>query len=65
MSLEKSTMVGAPVIVLFSGQSDPALSSPRGDVAILQAPDLAALPVEEVAALARRVLGRSGRVPAS
>ncbi len=56
---------GAPAIVLFSGQSDPALSSPRGDVAVLSAPELADLPVERVAALARSILERPARGPAS
>jgi ADP-heptose:LPS heptosyltransferase len=56
---------GAPAIVLFSGQSDPALSSPRGDVAVLQAPELADLPVERVLSLARSVLDRPARKPAS
>ena len=41
--------MGAPCIVLFSGDSDPALTSPRGRVSILAAPDLAELPVERVA----------------
>ncbi|HEX3883198.1 MAG TPA: glycosyltransferase family 9 protein [Stellaceae bacterium] len=42
---------GAAATVLYSAASDPALTAPRGrDVAILQRPDLAALPVEAVAA---------------
>lgn len=40
---------GAPTIVLFSKASDPALSAPRGRVAILRAENLAELPVAQVA----------------
>lgn len=40
---------GAPTIVLFSKASDPALSAPRGRVAILRADNLADLPVAQVA----------------
>ncbi|PZQ60013.1 MAG: ADP-heptose--LPS heptosyltransferase [Phenylobacterium zucineum] len=40
---------GAPAIVLFSKASDPALSAPRGRVAILRAENLADLPVAQVA----------------
>lgn len=40
---------GAPTIVLFSKASDPALSAPRGRVAILRAENLADLPVAQVA----------------
>jgi len=39
---------GAPTVVLFSKASDPALSAPRGQVAVLQADDLADLPVVRV-----------------
>jgi ADP-heptose:LPS heptosyltransferase len=39
---------GCPTIALFSKASDPALSGPRGHVAVLQAPDLDDLPVELV-----------------
>jgi ADP-heptose:LPS heptosyltransferase len=40
---------GCPVLVLFSGQSDPDLCAPRGvNVATLREPDLAALPVDRV-----------------
>ena len=42
--------VGCRCVVLFSGASDPALTAPIGDVAVLRAPDLADLPVERVAA---------------
>ncbi len=45
--------VGTPCIVLFSDESDPALTRPRGPrddrVTVLSAPDLADLPVERVA----------------
>jgi ADP-heptose:LPS heptosyltransferase len=40
---------GAPTIALFSRASNPALSAPRGKVAILQAEHLADLPVAQVA----------------
>ncbi|MEW5686584.1 MAG: glycosyltransferase family 9 protein [Pseudomonadota bacterium] len=40
---------GAPAIVLFSKASDPALSAPRGRVAILRSENLADLPVAQVA----------------
>lgn len=40
---------GAPTVVLFSKASDPALSAPRGRVAVLQADDLGSLPVADVA----------------
>lgn len=40
---------GAPTIVLFSKASDPALSAPRGRVAILRAENLSDLPVAQVA----------------
>ena len=43
--------VGCPCIVLFSAESDPALTAPRGRVAVLRVPDLADLPVERVAAV--------------
>ena len=42
--------VGCPCVVLFSAESDPALTAPRGRVAVLRARDLADLPVERVAA---------------
>jgi ADP-heptose:LPS heptosyltransferase len=45
---------GAPSIVLFSDESDPALCAPRGaDVTVLRRPDLSALTVDEVAAALR------------
>ena len=52
-----ASAVGTPCIVLFSADSDPALTRPRGPcdaqgeerVTVLSAPDLADLPVERVA----------------
>lgn len=46
--LHLAAAAGAPTVALFSAASDPALSAPRGRVAILQAPDLAALDVGAV-----------------
>jgi ADP-heptose:LPS heptosyltransferase len=42
--------LGLPTIALFSDDSDPALTRPRGDVTVLAVPDLADLPVARVAA---------------
>lgn len=43
--------LGVPSLVLFGAASDPALTAPRGpEVRVLQAPDLRALPVDQVAA---------------
>jgi ADP-heptose:LPS heptosyltransferase len=52
---------GAPVTVLYSAESDPALTAPRGaNVTILRRPDLAALEVADVAAtLAFGYIGRA------
>ena len=48
---------GAPTLVLFSAESDPALCAPRGRrVDILQAPRLADLPVEPVWDAARKLI---------
>lgn len=41
--------MGTRCVVLFSADSDPALTRPRGDVTILSAPSLADLPVARVA----------------
>ncbi len=42
-------VAGAPAIVLFSNESDPALCAPRGpQVTVLQRPRLDDLPVESV-----------------
>lgn len=53
---------GCPSVVLFSRDSDPALSAPRAirddqPVAILREPDLADLPVERVAAEVAAIAG--------
>ncbi len=49
---------GAPTLVLFSAESDPALCAPRGRrVRIAGRERLADLPVEEVTAAARAMLG--------
>ncbi len=42
--------LGVPTLALFSADSDPALTRPRGDVTVLAAPDLADLTVERLAA---------------
>ena len=41
--------LGVPTIALFSADSDPALTAPRGTVTVLSAPDLAGLPLQRVA----------------
>ncbi|MFC3076489.1 glycosyltransferase family 9 protein [Phenylobacterium terrae] len=46
--LHLAAAAGAPTIVLFSKASDPALSAPRGHVAVLQAADLGELPASAV-----------------
>jgi len=53
---------GAPTVVLFSADSDPALCAPRGDVTVLREPRLADLAVERVlaAALTRGGAARIG-----
>lgn len=43
-------MVGCPVVSLFSAESDPVRSAPRGTVTVLQRPDLATLDVDTVTA---------------
>ncbi|MBY0429584.1 MAG: glycosyltransferase family 9 protein [Rhodospirillales bacterium] len=40
---------GAPCLILFSAESDPALCAPRGRVTVLRRPDLAQLPLGDVA----------------
>jgi ADP-heptose:LPS heptosyltransferase len=54
---------GAPAIVLFSKASDPALSAPRGRVAILRADNLADLPVAQVAQAANSLAPTPARAP--
>jgi ADP-heptose:LPS heptosyltransferase len=46
-------MVGCRVVSLFSAESNPARSAPRGDVTVLHRPDLADLSVDEVAEVLR------------
>jgi len=46
--LHLAAAAGAATIVLFSKASDPSLSAPRGHVAVLQAQNLADLPVSQV-----------------
>ena len=56
--------VGCPCVVLFSSDSDPALTAPRGPggtwPAMLRAEDLSDLPVQEVAAAAAPLLPALG-----
>ena len=47
---------GAPTLVLFSSASDPALSAPRGKVAVLRAERLSDLPVATVAQRAQSLI---------
>ena len=47
--LHLAAAAGAPTVVLFSSASDPALSAPRGKVAVLRAERLSDLPVATVA----------------
>ena len=54
---------GAPTIVLFSKASDPALSAPRGRVAILRADDLTDLPVAQVAQAANSLAPAASSAP--
>jgi ADP-heptose:LPS heptosyltransferase len=54
--LHLAAAAGAPTVVLFSSASDPALSAPRGKVAVLQASQLSELPVAKVAQAAASVL---------
>jgi len=48
---------GAPTLVLFSNVSDPALSAPRGKVAVLRSERLTDLPVATVAQKALSLVG--------
>jgi ADP-heptose:LPS heptosyltransferase len=61
--LHLAAAAGAPTIVLFSKASDPALSAPRGRVAILQADNLADLPVAQVAQAANSLATTPQRAP--
>jgi ADP-heptose:LPS heptosyltransferase len=48
---------GAPTVVLFSSASDPALSAPRGKVAVLRAERLSELAVATVAQRSQSLIG--------
>ena len=61
--LHLAAAAGAPTIVLFSKASDPALSAPRGQVAILRADNLADLPVAQVAQTANSLAPSSSAMP--
>jgi ADP-heptose:LPS heptosyltransferase len=61
--LHLAAAAGAPTIVLFSKASNPALTAPRGKVAILQADDLADLPVAQVAQAANSLAPQPARTP--
>jgi ADP-heptose:LPS heptosyltransferase len=54
--LHLAAAAGAPTVVLFSSVSDPALSAPRGKVAVLQAANLSELAVAKVAQAAVALL---------
>jgi ADP-heptose:LPS heptosyltransferase len=58
--LHLAAAAGAPTIVLFSRASDPALSAPRGRVAVLQADDLSQMPVSTVAQAAASLRAGGG-----
>jgi ADP-heptose:LPS heptosyltransferase len=49
--MHMAAMVGCPCVVLFSAESDPILTAPRGQVEILRAADLRHLSVEDVVAI--------------
>ena len=61
--LHLAAAAGAPAIVLFSRASNPELSAPRGRVAILQAENLADLPVAQVAQAANSLARAPQRTP--
>ena len=52
---------GAPCLVVFSQESDPALCAPRGDVSVLRVTDLSSLPVMAVLAAAMAKFERTAR----
>jgi ADP-heptose:LPS heptosyltransferase len=54
--LHLAAAAGAPTVVLFSSASDPALSAPRGKVAVLKAEKLSELAVAKVAQAAAALL---------
>jgi len=53
-------MLGCPVVSLFSNESNPVRSAPRGEVTVLRKPDLADLPLEDVV----QALVEMGTLPA-
>jgi ADP-heptose:LPS heptosyltransferase len=55
--LHLAAAAGAPTVVLFSNISDPALSAPRGKVAVLRSERLTDLPVATVAQKALSLVG--------
>jgi ADP-heptose:LPS heptosyltransferase len=55
--LHLAAAAGAPTVVLFSSASDPALSAPRGKVAVLRAERLSDLPVATVAQRGQSLIG--------
>ena len=61
--LHLAAAAGAPAIVLFSKASDPALSAPRGRVAILRADRLEDLPVAQVAQAANSLVASPTALP--
>lgn len=57
--LHLAAAAGAPTVVLFSSASDPALSAPRGRVAVLKAERLTELPVPTVAQKALSLINQT------
>ena len=55
--LHLAAAAGAPTLVLFSSASDPALSAPRGKVAVMRAERLSDMPVATVAQRAQSLIG--------
>jgi ADP-heptose:LPS heptosyltransferase len=53
---------GAPSLVLFSGDSDPVITAPRGRVTVLREADLAMLQVDRVVAAALAASRQGGAV---
>ncbi len=54
--LHLAAATGAPTVVMFSNASDPSLAAPRGHVTVLQAENLAELPVSAVLQAANALL---------
>jgi ADP-heptose:LPS heptosyltransferase len=61
--LHLAAAAGAPTVVLFSGASDPALSAPRGKVAVLRADRLADLAVATVAQRSQSLIATKASAP--